>query len=165
MRISDWSSDVCSADLDGIGDGHRELHPAHKWRSPIRCDLGHRGACEGGSADRGCRQWRRARRLEALCGDLAGAGVRRGDRRERLSRHRRTGALGSRAAAAGYCAASATGGALAETSTVLAAPGSRIEWVTPCERHVLSNDPPSCCLMMRRSEEHTSELQSLMRIS
>src|SRR3546814_3510220 len=97
MRISDWSSDVCSSDR----------------------------------------------------GDLAGAGVRRGDRRERLSRHRRTGALGSRAAAAGYCAASATGGALAETSTVLAAPGSRIEWVTPCERHVLSNDPPSCCLMMR----------------
>src|SRR3546814_5410363 len=93
MRISDWSSDVCSSDR----------------------------------------------------GDLAGAGVRRGDRRERLSRHRRTGALGSRAAAAGYCAASATGGALAETSTVLAAPGSRIEWV--------------------RSEEHTSELQSLMRIS
>src|SRR3546814_4856032 len=82
----------------------------------------------------------------------------------------------SRAAAAGYCAASATGVALAETSTVLTAPGSRIEWVTPCERHVLSNDPPSCCLMMRwrtekpnprvsRSEEHTSELQSLMRIS
>src|SRR3546814_17256035 len=96
MRISDWSSDVCSSDR----------------------------------------------------GDLAGAGVRRGARRERLSRHRRTGALGSRAAAAGYCAASATGGALAETSTVLAAPGSRIEWVTPCDRHLLSNDPPSCCLML-----------------
>src|SRR3546814_7407963 len=43
MRISDWSSDVCSSDLPGAGEGdlvHRALHPVHRV---VQARLGREG--------------------------------------------------------------------------------------------------------------------------
>src|SRR3546814_16533640 len=53
MRISDWSSDVCSSDLLDRGGADRARHPAgnpapRSLRAPLatdRCDLADRGAC------------------------------------------------------------------------------------------------------------------------
>src|SRR3546814_1575171 len=98
MRISDWSSDVCSSDLSLRRGGHQ----------------GHASARTGGYQRNYCR-------------------VRTGDH------------AGDRP----YSAASRLCGA-----------GRQI---FPCERNALL--PHESTVEKRRSEEHTSELQSLMRIS
>src|SRR3546814_5404994 len=125
MRISDWSSDVCSSDLIGL---------------VRRADLAIVGLCgidpdrtEGGDAD------------AAKAGRSRPAFKHRHDRRERFRRHGGSDrsliadvirSRGERANALG--AAQLDAGEKARFATV-------------------------CC--GTRSEEHTSELQSLMRIS
>src|SRR3546814_2117928 len=97
MRISDWSSDVCSSDLLALVDQHRERGG------------GHRLAGRSGLEDR-------------LCVD---------------------------------------GRALAELAHAPAARQRRLAILDDRDRHAGRAD----FLAQRRSEEHTSELQSLMRIS
>src|SRR3546814_3455888 len=106
MRISDWSSDVCSSDLAGHkeqGTGNRE----HK---------------EGGK--------RRPAMVAAFC-----------------------------------CA----GGTTPEPVSLQACPRrsglSRELFRAPCRGHEAPGSAPSLARDAGRSEEHTSELQSLMRIS
>src|SRR3546814_9104838 len=106
MRISDWSSDVCSSDLGGeAGAQHRQPDP--------RC----RGA--GGE---GCDRAALVVRPRRLLRNPQGEAARKGADRFRYLDHRTQG------------------------FPVVDAAGAR-------------------ALRARRSEEHTSELQSLMRIS
>src|SRR3546814_5762404 len=78
MRISDWSSDVCSSDLYAQGDRAVERVEAQCAGTP--CGLDHRGACGGGGAavargrhaDPGTRSDRQLGRQ-----DLAGRSLRR----------------------------------------------------------------------------------------
>src|SRR3546814_20364322 len=50
MRISDWSSDVCSSDLGdeeiGIGHGNGLLRPAPIWLRPARVQPGPSGVAD-----------------------------------------------------------------------------------------------------------------------
>src|SRR3546814_16517430 len=39
MRISDWSSDVCSSDLRGQGGGRLQLSVYHTWHLESRIDI------------------------------------------------------------------------------------------------------------------------------
>src|SRR3546814_7754613 len=111
MRISDWSSDVCSSDLDT----HDE--------TPVICgaDWGERVSLRGLPA-------RRTRLM-------------RGTRR-RLHRSRRI--------------------VVRRTRGRLWRRGCRLHWSRP-PWPVSSRDRP--CIGCKKSEEHTSELTSLMRIS
>src|SRR3546814_6637334 len=71
MRISDWSSDVCSSDLDGSlasGDGGRRT--ASLRQDPLRIEVGH---SEIGTMERGL----------FSCGDRSHAGPHPADRDER----------------------------------------------------------------------------------
>src|SRR3546814_1511584 len=110
MRISDWSSDVCSSDLDHIlhleGQGDALSGRLRRFRAPAR--RAHRAAC-GGEGGAGCA----TREAAGLC---------RAQQRARLDREAGTVAR--------------------ETTSANAADRRGI-----------------------RSEEPTSELQSLMRIS
>src|SRR3546814_7548332 len=118
MRISDWSSDVCSSDLATVPPNHRD-------------------ACPKG----------RVRKDGYRCLDLNRNGV----------------------------AASLQGNQLSLISLPSMAMPSRIfssETVTKLRRRVLvcgsapaKNGAPGTNATLFRSEEHTSELQSLMRIS
>src|SRR3546814_1566771 len=109
MRISDWSSDVCSSDLP-----HRNLDPVHSWllcqlRRPLDIPV-RTGGCERCVAQR--------------------AGPRPPGRRCQLSDARFVPALACRSG---------------QTASLRRLPARlRPQW--------------------DRSEEHTSELQSLMRI-
>src|SRR3546814_10858644 len=126
MRISDWSSDVCSSDLDddglagkGTGRGGRERDGARG--SGDRSTLDQRAHCrEAGFVDA----------LRDQVGQLA------------LAARRRTEARGP-----------APEGAVAVGHRLQRDLGDIV-----VERHLAFNDGI-------RSEEHTSELQSLMRIS
>src|SRR3546814_9739428 len=109
MRISDWSSDVCSSDL-----GQYPLAAAGRGDDPVRSVLSRMADVPGGG-----RRMRRARRTVR--------GVAR----------RHSGAAGA-------------GGAHPVESR---APADRIMLLPPGNAG------------RQRSEEHTSELQSLMRIS
>src|SRR3546814_6964845 len=87
MRISDWSSDVCSSDLDGHADGAAAVGVAARWRESPRRDRPAvpAVAVAGGGAGRG------AVRAPEPGGTRAGAdGHRAGDppRRRRIpARH------------------------------------------------------------------------------
>src|SRR3546814_15458528 len=52
MRISDWSSDVCSSDLVHVGDllGYRPIVPQAYWEHDLlgRCESGFFGCGNGG---------------------------------------------------------------------------------------------------------------------
>src|SRR3546814_4457984 len=125
MRISDWSSDVCSSDLARLrgGDGQAGIVEV----------LGPRG----GPVHALLLQDRHVRVLEVLVGDADGpAGLLRGEEDV---------IVGGRVLV--------VGGALAHAGD-LDARGTRD--VTGVGGHRVG---------ARRSEEHTSELQSLMRIS
>src|SRR3546814_2539907 len=120
MRISDWSSDVCSSDLP---DERRLLALAHLTVAEVGAALAGRGAV--GCSPAGCG---RVGRL--ACGHRADHSAQR--------------------AAALLCAAFLARG--------------------PRRRIVAASSPaqdcrPPCRSYPKRSEEHTSELQSLMRIS
>src|SRR3546814_7620936 len=112
MCISDWSSDVCSSDLDGRTEGHR------------------RGQGRGGAR---------------LCGETGNGGAAAGLHRRRPDRRGRVrgGAGAGRRGCAGW-PIPADGGALRT-----------------------ARRGGDACMAQRgdRSEEHTSEIQSLMRIS
>src|SRR3546814_5635548 len=127
MRISDWSSDVCSSDLDRQrGDRparrRRAFHPEHHPAYPGGDDARRSGAgATGESGDRCAR---------ALSGaDAAGAGIIGGGRgREDLA------------------------------LTILVTPNLlRGDEVSKIRRGLSTVSP--------RSEEHTTELQSLLRTS
>src|SRR3546814_9765309 len=127
MRISDWSSDVCSSDLDPLDgevdllDRSRGLRAQREVSLPLHC-----------------KRVALARLLVEL--DVA-----------RLPLGREEIGLGPQG-----CRLAGVGGALVlEHGQLLAQ-----ELVEPCRRlgHGLGRGG-------RRSEEHTSELQSLMRIS
>src|SRR3546814_4215666 len=107
MRISDWSSDVCSSDLSAGGGGS-----SRPGRAPRDGAAGRRPAGDPVATGRACRD------------DRAGG--------DQLRRHPRTRAAGPLMALA-----------------VLGRPGLK----------------PADAAWVARSEEHTSELQSLMRIS
>src|SRR3546814_20346289 len=56
MRISDWSSDVCSSDLDGTGDPSRPLGLGHEFeecRTAVQHDLGDQRFHKGKRCDAG----------------------------------------------------------------------------------------------------------------
>src|SRR3546814_6566504 len=126
MRISDWSSDVCSSDLDQVGKGRRRTDTDEAHRSAVVEAHGH-AAVELRLADRGNRSKKIAqlRRPVVVCiDDVAecehvGAAVEVGD---------------------GVVAVAARQIEIGEAEDVFA--GTTL-----------------------RSEEHTSELQSLMRSS
>src|SRR3546814_5605486 len=129
MRISDWSSDVCSSDLLGQGD-----------RLP----------------------WPGAGRLDHSLGRQPAGG--HGDHPGVLPGRHGTAVVGARPAARGGCAGAAarltaaceaTGGAW--PLPLIARPGRGIDDLPACRM--------ICAATEQRSEEHTSELQSLMRIS
>src|SRR3546814_10109724 len=125
MRISDWSSDVCSSDLAGRGGGPsgQEFNPGRGRRDPIR----HAVALP----------WCRSRKkmIQPVIAIHGGAGA--------MSR-----AAMSPEKEQEYLAA--LNGILAAGQAVLAAGGSALDAVTEA---------------VRRSDAHTSELQSLMRTS
>src|SRR3546814_7785164 len=115
MRISDWSSDVCSSDLSGLEVGGSKHRPAAS-RHPT---TGH-----GRGTDETC--WRpavRGRKAPSLSRGLGHQGVRQGAARGEPCARR------------------------------------EIERRQLCRRDLGDAARPV------RSEEHTSELQSLMRIS
>src|SRR3546814_7167063 len=125
MRISDWSSDVCSSDLTGLTAGDLEQDPAGRDRTDhLRHDVGHhvleREAVAGPQAEG-------YRRVEVRAGDMP----------ERIH-------AGQHGQAEGQCHAH-----VADAELVSVGPD-----------HVRGQYRRSA-----RSEEHTSELQSLMRIS
>src|SRR3546814_2429418 len=131
MRISDWSSDVCSSDLlrQPLPQPHEEVEAAGEGRpTPSVHRDGRQGRGFHRSADRGrsCR------------GEAFGAG----------EHYRRCGGAGYRE---GDRAALAILGRLDE-GTALDAPSPGTAAPGAARRRV-------------RSEEHTSELQSLMRVT
>src|SRR3546814_9226757 len=119
MRISDWSSDVCSSDLMGIafadlagriGVGRKLDHPEGRGGSG-------KSVAFWAGADQGIDEGQRIGRH--LCGERPG-----GSRQQQRAEERR-----------------------------------------PPHRTATMEGLKHGCRPMRRSEEHTSELQSLMRIS
>src|SRR3546814_5193385 len=118
MRISDWSSDVCSSDLSGRPRGRARRLPATARRPPSRSS----------------------------------------GRRHRL-------------AAEGRAAGWGAGGGPRASSDELEVGEEPSELVDPCELQRLHPDALGALDVLGvvvdegRSEEHTSELQSLMRIS
>src|SRR3546814_8441342 len=120
MRISDWSSDVCSSDLEG--------HVAKVPEVVVeRRHLGHEGAGRGKGAV--LRDHRGASGLRQRRGDPLDAHADEADpRHDRRSPHVR---------------------------------GSYSFWVAPSITGALG----ATCGGLERSEEHTSELKSIMRIS
>src|SRR3546814_3649894 len=114
MRISDWSSDVCSSDLC---DGRGCRGPLRPGRGRQICDAGYQDAQPGAAPEGHRAHTVGRRRAQHVKGDLWTSHV---DRPCRRGRHRvRRGGAGVQA----------------------------------------------CRTLWHRSEEHTSELQSLMRIS
>src|SRR3546814_5312276 len=133
MRISDWSSDVCSSDLDDAEPVARIERAAERHRR-LLWDRGH-GIDTAGEVGRRYRDGAdRAYDYAAPIGAGAGAGRRRDDK---LRAVRRSGVLGRREVFVDLVRQRRCEGAVAGLP-----------------RHRLA-----------RSEEHTSELQSLMRIS
>src|SRR3546814_6535740 len=116
MRISDWSSDVCSSDLD---------HAAAATPEPAQ-----RGLVHGQPVVR-----------------------------------RRGAADAARAGARGACGIQASVGWVerSETHRLHGIPAGR--WVSLRSTHPTSHGLRGMTASMERSEEHTSDLQSLMRIS
>src|SRR3546814_10520809 len=110
MRISDWSSDVCSSDLDVSKNGRTILFVSHKMDA-----------------------------LRRLC-----------ERAILLERGRVIEQGSTEQVVAKYLVASSSHGELADLGAAPDKP-MRLRWV-----QLLDNE---------RSEEHTSEIQSLMRIS
>src|SRR3546814_5223824 len=127
MRISDWSSDVCSSDLQGAG------RPVPRQRGVARPARRRRAALEYGAA---------AARRPA--GGLPAA----------VPRHQ---ACGDRGAARGQALPLSPPGKAAAVAKVRL----RLDGVARAA-HPATGDRHGGRL---RSEEHTSELQSLMRIS
>src|SRR3546814_5573329 len=113
MRISDWSSDVCSSDLD-----RRGAVGAERADRPAEIHPGRRDDAAGAADDAAARSLRHSGTADFLYPCRAGTGDR------------------PRGAAAG--------------------PGHRPRWGAG-DREAVARDT--------RSEEHTSELQSLMRNS
>src|SRR3546814_6119487 len=114
MRISDWSSDVCSSDLAGVGEDRRKASEAERAEPVRKGEPRHRdGDHEGG---------RRAAAIGAEEGEIEHFRQRHPGHRDEEQRRQRD--------------------EVDEAVEGLAA--------------LLAED---------RSEEHTSELQSLMRIS
>src|SRR3546814_2283735 len=142
MRISDWSSDVCSSDLPGVerrGPGNRVLGPLAAFGAMF-------GGAILGDVDRLAREQRLA---------LAGKILRLGERRERLHRRVRQMRLGPVEMQPRDVdrkprhAILVLGEQRGESGRV-----ERIDRAAVGLGHRGS-----------RTEEHTSELQSLMRIS
>src|SRR3546814_7395162 len=128
MRISDWSSDVCSSDLCAWVWLHALPGERPRWRAPERV-------------------------LRVLPGAIA-----RGDRHALVAGHVRTGLLHP----------------LADQAAVLAGLGQDVVDQFLVVEHgdlLLFAEPGDAAGLLKRgrnpcrSEEHTSELQSLMRIS
>src|SRR3546814_7285180 len=124
MRISDWSSDVCSSDLGSdAGEGHRALPTVH-------AHVGDRRQILPGGVGNPCADI-----------DLARVGVEPGDQGIEVTRRGDTDGV----------ADSGRGYALFGRPARIG-PDHQLGTLEACGRGA-------------RSEEHTSELQSLMRIS
>src|SRR3546814_3064242 len=129
MRISDWSSDVCSSDLAAEGRGHEAVR-AMQVEAEIRIDPFQR-------ADRFVEGWQQLRQQHQ---ELVRDGNFRGAKT--TAQHMADMANSLERA----------------FSSVRCRSRSAISSEARCNRCSVS-------IMSRRSEEHTSERQSLMRIS
>src|SRR3546814_1843694 len=127
MRISDWSSDVCSSDLQGIAPGVPVL------------------ACQG---------------LEACPGPRSGIARRRSSTLPAVAHHVPPGS-GHDHSNAPMTVPAAHGLGMRRVLLTISVPDSAYTSTSGCSCHGPSCHTPN----HRRSEEHTSELQSLMRIS
>src|SRR3546814_3304368 len=135
MRISDWSSDVCSSDLMPVHDGHGfDFQPGHHDTARWPAQIGEAEArLDGGKLIvAGRRSPREVGDGACIHPDLLGDMVEH-DRRQQLA-----------------CAQMPPRKAEATELQGVAQPGCRSARGADCSK---------------RSEEHTSELQSLMRIS
>src|SRR3546814_8003942 len=130
MRISDWSSDVCSSDLAEV-----DRQEAYPWDN---C----RALCEAGFFGM------------TLPREYGGPGL--GFLEVALVIEEMARVCG----VTGRIAVEANMGAV----TAIMAYGSEAQKQLAA-RQVLGGDKPAICITEPRSEEHTSELQSLMRIS
>src|SRR3546814_9241320 len=145
MRISDWSSDVCSSDLDlGIQPGQTDLY------------LGHFLGTSGASRFLGARQDNPAQNAAALLPEAAAAN--RGVFYDADGRARSVGEI---YATFQRKLQNNTAGLDTLQTVVAAATPARTSTVASHldeQRRMIDH-------AVKRSEEHTSELQSLMRIS
>src|SRR3546814_10583378 len=136
MRISDWSSDVCSSDLLGHGGVERFL--------PTAVDEDERAFLD-----------------EALCRRAADAGRAAGDHGGlSVQSGHVMGPFVGIAQASDYAAA-----AVAARSGSFLNRSWKISGAQLLSRTCTSAPPSASLPRLTRSEEHTSELQSLMRIS
>src|SRR3546814_9718443 len=139
MRISDWSSDVCSSDLE------QHDHDQHAGHEPLQ-RLG--GRLAGGSDEQRREQPEEDQRLDKT-----------EDQRERVAHHGLelarehmpgvTGGVGAHGGGRGH----------------RDAPVGWTDAAAPAAADSVWDPPSPASRSVRRSEEHTSELQSLMRIS
>src|SRR3546814_4957967 len=144
-RISDWSSDVCSSDCGGVGGGFL----AGRERGTLRVQHDAGDEEEGNCWDHDWNQ-----------GAHPGSPARKG-REEKPART----AEGARRHARGTTTTRNGAGEHRDAPNVAYGPPTlRLACtVTPC--WINDDAPLFCATIMIRSEEHTSELQSLMRIS
>src|SRR3546814_5754143 len=143
MRISDWSSDVCSSDLGGTAPAGARL--------------------VGGLPGRAPDPWRpRASTRRSPCHVVAGAAERRPPGLRAADAHR------TRQHHAPAPAVALDGVAGPAELAALSAPGCNLAQRSPFHRRrrgVEPEAPPGAGNRLLRSDAHTSELQSLMRIS
>src|SRR3546814_2449618 len=130
MRISDWSSDVCSSDLVGCVVGLADLLQDHRALA-LQLLL------------------KKGRALQDVGNDVEG------ERR----------VLGQHLGIEGGVLAAGVGVDLPADRLDLLGDGLRAAPLGALEHHVLEQMRDAVQLRRLRSEEHTSELQSLMRIS
>src|SRR3546814_9887516 len=151
MRISDWSSDVCSSDLSAqYSRGGDRAHRGRNrlWRAagqPVEGRCGGGGTLLRGGRDPAGGQWPTRSGRAGCRAEFGHAMI-----DPHLQHVPRLGRHPSRFRLAGTPVITVMLGSLATTLPVIA------------QSPVM---PPFGLLLLLRSEEHTSELQSLMRIS
>src|SRR3546814_1811648 len=151
MRISDWSSDVCSSDLDR-GNKRLARMAGGEGRSCSRNSFVVDGFPDGCGGSGGVQELAKAGRAEALggsCGEYDALEMGQADDREGRPRHEddRDGGLSG----------------MTETVETTEKAAHPIPASIPMPDHHIRHT--RSWQMFVRSEEHTSDLQSLMRIS
>src|SRR3546814_4213629 len=153
MRISDWSSDVCSSDLSAIG-GHPFLAEDDRRLGLVSADFFDRQPLDLVREDQPAVGWVDMK-MGRQVGDVAARLVPDG-RDADVARHIVTAAR-LQFGEEGADAAARIEDVVDQEQAVVGA--ERVDQIAEGEHLHL------CFLAVDRSEEHTSELQSLMRIS
>src|SRR3546814_10350949 len=153
MRISDWSSDVCSSDLIGVTESRFPVR--EQWKP----DLSHPAMAVNLDACINCNLCVRACR-EVQVNDVIGMAFRNHGAKVIFDFDDPMGQ--STCVACGECVQACPTGALMEAN-LLDDRGTRTQFAD----RTVDSLCPFCGVgcQTTRSEEHTSELQSLMRIS